>query len=81
MLDLGRLAWVMNELVANTRADNVMPRASVLKALLAMYLITARYRPVRVNIPRVIKVVISMVVVICGVIVMSNSPCLSASAQ
>ena len=80
MLDLGRLAWVINELVANIKADNVMPKASVLKALLAMYLITARYRPVRVNIPRVIIVVASIVVVICWVIEITNSPCLSASA-
>ena len=80
MLDLGRSAWVIKELVANTKADNVMPKASVLKALLAMYLITALYRPVRANIIRVVSVVDSIVMEVCEVIDIASSPCLSARA-
>ena len=80
MLDLGRLAWLINELVAKTRADNVIPMASVVKALLAMYLITARYRPVRANIPRLISVVASAVMIIGGVMDIISSPYLRANA-
>lgn len=61
MLDLGRLEWVINELVASTKVDSVIPRAKVLKALLAIYLITARYSPVRVNIIKVSEVVMAVV--------------------
>ncbi|MEY8240090.1 MAG: hypothetical protein RPT25_07075 [Cycloclasticus sp.] len=80
MLDLGNWAWLMKELVANTRADKVMPRAKVLKALLAMYLMTALYSPVRAKIAKVMRVVASAVLIIWGVMVISNSPCLRANA-
>lgn len=80
MLDLGRLAWLIKELVARTSADRVIPIARVLNALLAIYRITARYRPILAKTPKVIRVVLRVVKIILESMLNTISPCLRAKA-
>ncbi len=60
ILERGRLAWVINELVARVNSDIVIP-IPMAKALPAIYRITARYKPMRENTLRLNIVLIVMV--------------------
>lgn len=62
ILERGRLAWVINELVARVNSDIVIPiPIPMAKALPAIYRITARYKPMRENTLRLNIVLIVMV--------------------
>ena len=79
-LDLGRLACSRNELVANIKADIVMPRAKVEKALPAIKRTMARYCPNLINRVRVASVVMIAVNIRLALRFINGSPCRNARA-